>query len=235
MALQRGTRLGPYQIESPIGAGGMGEVYKATDTRLERIVAIKVLPAHVASDPERKSRFEREAKTVAALSHPHICPVFDVGSEDGTDFLVMEYLVDDEQPPGTPSPGDLVGCAPSPPVDTACSSCAVEIPGAVGGNPAAAVQGRHRCRATTRPAHNHARRSRMPHRHSTGAILLVPALTSRTSRFLIADWRSSLFIRDASRRDDHVRHTLMRLAAVMRYPGALSIGQWSVVCRTSSA
>ncbi len=72
MTLQRGTRLGPYQIESPIGAGGMGEVYKATDTRLERTVAIKVLPAHVASDPERKSRFEREAKTVAALSHPHI-------------------------------------------------------------------------------------------------------------------------------------------------------------------
>ncbi len=72
MPLERGTRLGPYQIESPIGAGGMGEVYKATDTRLERTVAIKVLPAHVASDPERKSRFEREAKTVAALSHPHI-------------------------------------------------------------------------------------------------------------------------------------------------------------------
>ena len=92
MALERGTKLGPYQIESPIGAGGMGEVYKATDTRLERTVAIKVLPAHVASDPERRSRFEREAKTVAALSHPHICPVFDVGSEDGTDFLVMEYL-----------------------------------------------------------------------------------------------------------------------------------------------
>ncbi len=71
MALARGTRLGPYQIESPIGAGGMGEVYKATDTRLERTVAIKVLPAHVASDPERKSRFEREAKTVAALNHPN--------------------------------------------------------------------------------------------------------------------------------------------------------------------
>ena len=65
MALASGTRLGPYQIESPIGAGGMGEVYKATDTRLERTVAIKVLPAQVASDPERKSRFEREAKTVA--------------------------------------------------------------------------------------------------------------------------------------------------------------------------
>ena len=92
MPLAGGTRLGPYAIESPIGAGGMGEAYKATDTRLERTVAIKVLPAHVASDPDLKRRFEREAKTVAALSHPHICPVFDVGSEDGTDFLVMEYL-----------------------------------------------------------------------------------------------------------------------------------------------
>ena len=92
MPLERGTKLGPYQIESPIGAGGMGEVYKATDTRLERTVAIKVLPAHVASDPEQKQRFEREAKTVAALSHPHICPVFDVGREGETDFLVMEYL-----------------------------------------------------------------------------------------------------------------------------------------------
>ena len=81
MTLERGTRLGPYQIESPIGAGGMGEVYKATDTRLERTVAIKVLPAHVASNPDRKARFEREAKTVAALSHTHICPVFDVGFE----------------------------------------------------------------------------------------------------------------------------------------------------------
>ena len=81
MALAAGSRLGPYVITAPIGPGRMGEVYKATDTRLERTVAIKVLPAHVASDPERKSRFEREAKTVAALSHPHICPVFDVGCE----------------------------------------------------------------------------------------------------------------------------------------------------------
>ena len=92
MALQAGAKLGPYRIVAPIGAGGMGEVYKATDTRLERTVAIKVLPAHVASDPERKQRFEREAKTVAALSHPHICPVFDVGREGEIDFLVMEYL-----------------------------------------------------------------------------------------------------------------------------------------------
>ena len=87
-----GTRLGPYVITAPIGAGGMGEVYKATDTRLDRTVAIKVLPEHVAADPDLKQRFEREAKTLAALSHPHICTLHDVGSQDGIDFLVMEYL-----------------------------------------------------------------------------------------------------------------------------------------------
>jgi predicted Ser/Thr protein kinase len=87
-----GTRLGPYAIAAPIGSGGMGEVYKATDTRLDRTVAIKVLPEHVASNPDLKQRFEREAKTLAALSHPHICSVFDVGSQEGVDFLVMEYL-----------------------------------------------------------------------------------------------------------------------------------------------
>ncbi|MBI3047881.1 MAG: serine/threonine protein kinase [Acidobacteria bacterium] len=92
MALSSGTRLGPYAVIAPLGAGGMGEVYKATDTRLDRTVAIKVLPEHVAADPELKQRFEREAKTLAALSHPHICPVFDVGSQEGTHFLVMEYL-----------------------------------------------------------------------------------------------------------------------------------------------
>src|SRR5262245_11588765 len=92
MALAPGARLGPYAITAPIGAGGMGEVYKGTDTRLDRTVAIKVLPEHVASNPDLKQRFEREAKTLAALSHPHICPVFDVGSQNGIDFLVMEYL-----------------------------------------------------------------------------------------------------------------------------------------------
>ena len=92
MPLEAGTQLGPYEILSPLGAGGMGEVYKATDTRLDRTVAIKVLPAHVAADPERKQRFEREARTVAALNHPHICTLHDIGQQDGTDFLVMEYL-----------------------------------------------------------------------------------------------------------------------------------------------
>ena len=92
MPLSPGTSLGPYQIESPLGAGGMGEVYKARDTRLDRTVAIKVLPEHVAADPDLKQRFEREARTVAALNHPHICTLFDIGQEGDTDFLVMEYL-----------------------------------------------------------------------------------------------------------------------------------------------
>ena len=92
MPLQPGTSLGPYQIDAPLGAGGMGEVYKATDTRLDRTVAIKVLPEHVAADPDLKQRFEREARTVAALNHPHICTLHDIGNQDGIDFLVMEYL-----------------------------------------------------------------------------------------------------------------------------------------------
>ena len=92
MALTPVTALGPYEIQAPLGAGGMGEVYKARDTRLDRTVAIKVLPEHLAADPDLKQRFEREAKTVAALSHPNICPVVDVGSQDVIDFLVMEYL-----------------------------------------------------------------------------------------------------------------------------------------------
>ena len=92
MPLSTGARLGPYEILSAIGAGGMGEVYKARDTRLGRDVAIKVLPAGFAADPERRHRFELEARAVSALSHPHICVLFDVGSQDGIDFLVMEYL-----------------------------------------------------------------------------------------------------------------------------------------------
>ena len=89
MSLNAGARLGPYEILSAIGAGGMGEVYKARDTRLDRTVAIKVLPAHVAADPEVRQRFEREARAVAALNHP-ICILYDIGSQDGTDYLVME-------------------------------------------------------------------------------------------------------------------------------------------------
>ena len=96
-----GRASAPTLITSPIGAGGMGEVYKATDTRLNRTVAIKVLPEHVAADPDLKQRFEREAKTLAALSHPHICNIHDVGSQDGIDFLVMEYLEGETLPSGS--------------------------------------------------------------------------------------------------------------------------------------
>src|ERR1700730_749649 len=92
MGLMSGTKLGPYEIVSPLGAGGMGEVYRARDTRLERTVAIKVLPSHLSSDPDLKHRFEREARTISSLNHPHICHLYDVGSQDGTDYLVMEYL-----------------------------------------------------------------------------------------------------------------------------------------------
>ncbi|HET7294535.1 MAG TPA: protein kinase, partial [Vicinamibacteria bacterium] len=92
MALAAGTRLGPYEILAPVGAGGMGEVYKARDTRLERTVAVKVLPPHFSSEPERRQRFEREAKTVSSLQHAHICALYDVGHEADTDYLVMEYL-----------------------------------------------------------------------------------------------------------------------------------------------
>src|SRR3989440_11539167 len=92
MALTSGTKLGPYEIQSPLGAGGMGEVYRASDTRLDRTVAIKVLPANLSSDPSLKQRLEREAKAISKLSHPHICTLHDVGHQDGVDFLVMEYL-----------------------------------------------------------------------------------------------------------------------------------------------
>src|SRR5215471_1413185 len=92
MALTSGTRLGPYEILSPLGAGGMGEVYRARDTRLERTVAVKVLPEHLSKSEEVRQRFEREAKTISALSHPHICALYDLGNQDGVEYLVMEYL-----------------------------------------------------------------------------------------------------------------------------------------------
>jgi serine/threonine protein kinase len=92
MTLTAGTRLGAYEIAAPLGAGGMGEVYRARDTRLDRIVAIKVLPAHLASQQELRERFEREARVVSGLNHPHICTLYDIGRQDDIDFLVMEYL-----------------------------------------------------------------------------------------------------------------------------------------------
>src|ERR1700687_2962226 len=92
MALPSRTLLGPHEILSAIGAGGMGEVYRARDTRLNRIVAIKVLPTHLADRPELRERFDGEARTIASLNHPHICTLHDIGQQDGVDYLVMEYL-----------------------------------------------------------------------------------------------------------------------------------------------
>jgi len=92
MPLTSGTKLGPYEIQSPLGAGGMGEVYRARDTRLDRTVAIKILPSHLSENAEAKQRFDREARTISSLNHPNICTLYDVGHQDGIDFLVMEYL-----------------------------------------------------------------------------------------------------------------------------------------------
>src|ERR1017187_10437354 len=89
MALTAGFKLGPYEILAPIGAGGMGEVYRARDTRLDRTVAIKILPHHLSDDVTRRQRFEREAKVVSSLNHPHICTLHDVGRQDDVDFIVM--------------------------------------------------------------------------------------------------------------------------------------------------
>jgi hypothetical protein len=92
MALTSGTKLGPYEIQSPLGAGGMGEVYLARDTRLDRTVAIKILPQHLSANLEAKQRLDREARAISSLNHPNICTLHDIGHQDGTDFLVMEYL-----------------------------------------------------------------------------------------------------------------------------------------------
>jgi eukaryotic-like serine/threonine-protein kinase len=92
MSLPNGTKLGPYQVVAPLGVGGMGEVYQARDTRLDRTVAIKILPSDLSGDATRRQRFEREAKVISSLNHPNICTLYDVGQQDGADFIVMEYL-----------------------------------------------------------------------------------------------------------------------------------------------
>src|SRR5450755_1181065 len=92
MPLPNGSKLGPYEILAPAGSGGMGEVYRARDTRLDRTVAIKILPGYLSEKPDAKQRFEREARAISSLQHPNICTLFDIGSQNGTDYLVMEYL-----------------------------------------------------------------------------------------------------------------------------------------------
>jgi serine/threonine protein kinase len=92
MDLSSGARLGPYEILSAVGAGGMGQVYKARDTRLDRIVAIKILPQTLATDPQFRDRFDREARVIAQLDHPNICALYDLGQHDGTAYLVLQFL-----------------------------------------------------------------------------------------------------------------------------------------------
>jgi serine/threonine protein kinase len=92
MTLAAGLSLGPYEIVAPLGAGGMGEVYRARDTRLGRDVAVKVVPSHLIGNPEVRARFDREAKAISSLNHPNICTLHDVGHQDGIDFLVMELV-----------------------------------------------------------------------------------------------------------------------------------------------
>src|SRR5881409_2960167 len=92
MTLSAGARIGPYEVIAPLGAGGMGEVYRARDTRLDRTVAVKVLPAELSGNAQLRLRFEREAKAISSLAHPNICTLHDIGQQDGIDYLVMEYL-----------------------------------------------------------------------------------------------------------------------------------------------
>src|ERR1700729_2193191 len=92
MPLTTGTRLGPYEILAPLGAGGMGEVYRARDTRLDRIVALKTVASRLTARPEYRERFEREARAISALGHPNICALYDLGHEAGIDFLIMEFV-----------------------------------------------------------------------------------------------------------------------------------------------
>ena len=122
MTLAAESRLGPYEIVAPIGAGGMGEVYKARDTRLGRTVAVKVLPQHLSGSPEVRLRFEREARTISQLSHPHICALYDVGNQDGVEYLVMEYLEGETL-------ADRIGKGPMPLEQVLL--CGIEIAGAL--------------------------------------------------------------------------------------------------------
>ena len=92
MALVAGMKLGPYEIVAPLGVGGMGEVYRATDTRLGRTVAIKVLPGHLSQKAEQRQRLEQEARTISKLAHPNVCTLHDIGHQDGVDFLVLEFV-----------------------------------------------------------------------------------------------------------------------------------------------
>jgi serine/threonine protein kinase len=114
MTLSAGKKLGPYEVIGPLGAGGMGEVYRAKDTRLDRTVALKVLPTHLSADPEARQRFDREARSISSLSHPNICHLYDVGHQDGADYLVMEYLEGETLASFIATSNPPTSCSPSP-------------------------------------------------------------------------------------------------------------------------
>jgi len=127
MSLSAGDKLGPYAILAPIGAGGMGEVFRAHDPRLDRDVAIKVLPAAMAHDPDRLARFQREARSVAALNHPHIVTIYSVEEAAGVHFLTMEFVTGQQLDRIIPAQG-LPSPTPSPPRTTRASSIAISSP-----------------------------------------------------------------------------------------------------------
>src|SRR5438128_2513464 len=136
MPLLSGSRIGPYEIVAPAGSGGMGEVYRARDTRLDRTVAIKILPAYLSERPDAKQRFEREAKAISSLQHPNICTLFDIGSQNGTDFLVMEYLEGETladrltkgPSPSEPQPSSSVQPMSPPALDRVVQGCLAKDP-----------------------------------------------------------------------------------------------------------
>ena len=128
MPLTPGTRLGPYEIVAPLGAGGMGEVFRAKDTRLGRDVAIKVLPQHLSASPEVRARFEREAKTVSSLNHPNICTLFDVGREGDTDYLCSAPAIPSGHETGPRSLVEAAGIEPAPPFGFTRAFAGTELP-----------------------------------------------------------------------------------------------------------
>jgi serine/threonine protein kinase len=136
MALTPGSKLGPYEIQWPLGAGGMGEVYRARDTRLDRTVAVKILPSHLSDYPEAKQRIDREARAISSLNHPNIRTLYDVGHQEGVDYVVMEFLegetLADRLMKG---PRSFGSSCPIPKTDADCQLCSVEKKSRVGSTP----------------------------------------------------------------------------------------------------
>ena len=171
MALSPGTRFGPYEILTLAGAGGMGEVYKARDTRLDRTVAIKVLLPHVSANLDLKQRFEREAQTIASLKRPRICVLHDIGNERGTDFIVMEYLdgetLADRLARGRGRATGAIAAGASPP---AIGSGTAAEASPAGSEQERSVRSRPRTEAQRSARHRHADRRRLDQAHQDGVV-----------------------------------------------------------------